>query len=96
MVDDGVVDGDDLVIDFDGVGDEHSVLIDPEHAFGDAGLAVTGGAVEKDRILGDERGAELIEEAVGDDQVEKGLAKGTVIDLEFGRLCFGGGVVFLE
>src|SRR5581483_6243864 len=61
-----------------------------------AGFSVAGGSVDEDRVLRNDGRAELVEHAVGDDQVGEGLAEGAAVDVNFGGLHFGRGVIFLE
>ena len=81
----GIVQADDLVVDFDRVGDQDRVLIHAQHALGQAGFAVAGGAVDEDRILRNDGRAELIEHAVGHDQVGERAAEDSAVDVDFAR-----------
>jgi len=48
LVDDGIVQADDLVVDFHRIGDQDRVFVDPQHALRQAGLTVAGRAVDED------------------------------------------------
>ena len=96
LVNHRIVQADDLVVDFDRVGNQHGVLIDAQHALGQAGFSVAGGAVHEDRILRNDGRAELVEHAVRHDQVGEGGAQRLAVDMHLGRLDFGRGLDILE
>ena len=59
----------------------------------DAGFAVAGGAVEKNRFLRDERRPQLVQEPVGQHQIRKGRLQQSVVDGEPDVLAAHGGGV---
>jgi hypothetical protein len=82
VVEDGVVEFDDLAVDFDGVGDVDGVVHEAGDAFGDAGFAVAGVTEEEDGLGGVDGGSDLVEEVFGEDEVLEGLADGASGDDE--------------
>jgi len=71
----GVGDGDDLAVRFDGPGDDDGVVEDAQQALRNGGFAGAAGAVEEDRALRDEGGAEGVDQFVGENDVGEGFAK---------------------
>ena len=82
----GIEQRDDVPVHFHGVGHQHVVLVNPQDALGDAGLAVAGAAVEEQRLVADERGPQLVEQFVGQHQVAKGLAQAVAAQPHLGGL----------
>ena len=96
LVDHRIVQTDDLVVDLDGVRDQHRVFIYAQHALGQTGFSVAGGAVDEDRILRNDGRAELVEHAVRDDQIGKSRAQSLAVDVHFRRLDLVGLVIIVE
>ena len=70
-----VEDRDDVAIHLHRVGNQHRVMVHAQDPLGDAGLAVARAAIEEQRLVADQRRSELVEQAVGQHQVVKGLAQ---------------------
>ena len=75
-----------MAVHFHRVRDHDGVVIDAQDAFRDAGLAVSGAAVEEQRLVADQGGAELVEQAVGQDEVVEGLAQALAAQADVGGL----------
>ncbi len=95
-MEDGVEQGDDVSGDFERVGDENDIIIDAQETFGEAGFAISGGPVKEQGFLRDERGAKLIEEGFGKDEVAEGATEAVAVDVHVGGLLADGVVVGFE
>ena len=77
-----IVQTDDLAVHFYCVRDQHGVVVNPQHPLRQAGLAVSGGTVEEDRLLGDERRSQAVQQPVRNNQVRERVAQDFPVDVD--------------
>ncbi len=96
LMDHGIVQADDLPVDFYGVRHQDRVRIDAQHALGETGFAVSGRTVDKDGVLRNQRRSELVQQPVRDDEIREGSFQGLAVDVHLRRLGFRGVVVVAQ
>ena len=82
----GVVHRDDAAVDVDGVRNVHVPARRAPHAFGNHSLSVAGRPIEKDGLVGVDRGTELIEHALIHDKVRKAAPQPFLVDVPAHRV----------